>query len=64
MNYSNLFDDEEQLFYILMNKSNQYSLWPIYIKLPQGWKIVFGPDIKSKCFIWLDKHWINIYPNS
>jgi len=42
---SNPFDDDGGTFVALINDEGQYSLWPTFADVPDGWRIVCGPGI-------------------
>lgn len=62
MDRTNPFDDQQQLFHLLLNPQGQYSLWPVFAALPQGWQAVFGPADAAGCNAWLKEHWSNLHP--
>lgn len=59
---TNPFDDERQAFLILVNARTQYSLWPEFASVPQGWRVVLGPENRGCCMEWLEQHWQDIRP--
>ncbi len=46
---TNPFDDEDGRFYVLVNDEEQYSLWPTFSEVPQGWRVVFGEESRAAC---------------
>jgi MbtH protein len=60
----NPFDDESLEFFILINATQQYSLWPAFVAVPDGWKKVIGPESRSACIDYVDKHWKDIRPKA
>lgn len=63
----NPFDDDNGTFYALVNHEDQYSLWPTFKPVPDGWSIVFGaPDGRSRQDVldWIDKTWDDQRPKS
>lgn len=58
----NPFDDEQQPFLVLKNSQTQYSLWPVFARQPAGWTVVFGPEARSACIAYIEKHWHSINP--
>jgi MbtH protein len=59
---SNPFDDESGVFAVLMNAVGQHSLWPQPIDVPDGWKVVHGPDSRPGCLAFIDESWKDIAP--
>jgi uncharacterized protein YbdZ (MbtH family) len=63
----NPFDDENGIFYVLANDEEQYSLWPTFTPVPDGWTIVFGADGQSgrqACLDYVEGHWTDMRPKS
>ncbi|CAM4472995.1 MbtH-like protein [Mycobacterium basiliense] len=60
----NPFDDDNGIFYVLVNDEDQHSLWPVYADIPAGWRVVFGEAARSACLDFIDEHWTDIRPKS
>ncbi|KEA07748.1 MbtH family protein [Agrobacterium rhizogenes] len=63
----NPFDDPNGVFYALINGEEQYSLWPAFKDVPEGWNIVHGaPDgaPRQEVLDWIDKTWTDMTPRS
>ncbi|MNG07504.1 MbtH-like protein [compost metagenome] len=60
----NPFDDASQPFLLLVNAEEQYSLWPSLIRVPEGWRVILGPDSQAACLAYLQLHWTDIRPLS
>ena len=61
-NYTNPFDSDEHNFLVLKNARGQYSLWPEFAEVPAGWEMVFGPDAREPCNLYVEEHWQAINP--
>ena len=64
---SNPFDDENGLFLVLVNDEEQYSLWPVFAKVPAGWTVRFGgPDgtDRDSALRYVDENWTDMRPKS
>jgi MbtH protein len=63
---SNTAQDEkpQDLFYALINQEEQYSLWPDYKAIPEGWEIRCGPAPKDECLVYVEKKWTDMRPLS
>ncbi len=63
---SNTAQDEkpQDLFYALINQEEQYSLWPDYKAIPEGWKAKCGPAPKEECLAYVEKMWTDMRPLS
>jgi MbtH protein len=58
---SNPFDKEDGLFAVLGNKDGQYSLWPSFIKVPDGWtRLAEGG--RQVCLDYIKENWIDMRP--
>lgn len=60
----NPFDDESQLFHVLVNAEKQYSLWPLFAEVPVGWTAVHGPAGREACVEFVDRVWTDMRPAS
>lgn len=51
--YSNPFDNDEGLFFVLVNDDGQYSIWPSFKEVPAGWAVEreAGPRQESLDYI-------------
>ncbi|MCB4769623.1 MbtH family protein [Ancylobacter sp. Lp-2] len=58
----NPFDDERHLFLALVNADGQYSLWPSFRDVPEGWRSVHGPDDRASCLQLIEREWQDISP--
>jgi len=61
---TNPFDDPEGVFYVLVNDEGQHSLWPHFVAVPAGWRIVFGEDRRDACLEYVEAHWTDMRPRS
>lgn len=56
--------ENEKIYYVLMNDEGQYSLWPNFSGIPEGWNIVFGLDDRANCLAYIEKNWVDQRPKS
>ncbi len=61
---TNPFDDENGIFYVLINDEDQHSLWPTFADVPPGWTIVHGPQNRRSCLDYIEEHWTDMRPKS
>lgn len=61
---TNLFDDDNGTFVVLVNHDCQYSLWPEILEAPRGWSIVGPRGARSDCLAWIDANWTDMRPKS
>ncbi|MCH6163950.1 MbtH family protein [Streptomyces sp. M600PL45_2] len=59
---TNPFDDENGLFYVLVNDERQNSLWPSFADVPEGWTIAFGEDSRQACLDYVEENWTDMRP--
>lgn len=59
------FDREEESFVVLVNHEEQYSIWPHWKAVPDGWNAV--PNVKGDkktVLEYVEKHWTDMRPKS
>ena len=61
---TNPFDDENGIFYALINNEGQYSLWPTFADVPAGWAIVHGAQTRRSCLDYIEEHWRDMRPKT
>ncbi|GAA5038423.1 MbtH protein [Thermocatellispora tengchongensis] len=63
---TNPFDDEDGAFYVLVNDEEQYSLWPAFKEVPQGWRVAFGEGGagRRECLEYVERNWTDMRPKS
>ena len=63
---NNIVDQEElqEMYYVVKNVEEQYSIWPSYKQIPAGWEAVAEPRIKSECLDYIEKIWTDMRPLS
>ncbi|MEV6380510.1 MbtH family protein [Streptomyces sp. NPDC051773] len=61
---SNPFEDPEGTYLVLVNDENQYSLWPDFVDVPAGWRVVHGPDSRQACLEHVETNWTDMRPRS
>lgn len=61
---TNPFDDENGTFYVLLNDEEQYSLWPAFVDVPAGWRVVFGAAGRADCVSYVEQSWTDLRPRS
>jgi uncharacterized protein YbdZ (MbtH family) len=57
-------DDEDGVFLALVNDEGQYSLWPAFAEVPEGWTIAHGEDTRTACLDFIEKTWTDMRPKS
>ena len=61
---TNPFDDDNGVFLVLVNDEDQHSLWPTFSDVPEGWRVVFGPDSRANCLGHVEANWTDMRPRS
>jgi len=57
-------DDEDTIFDVVMNHEEQYSIWPTYRGMPNGWRAVGKTGTKQECLAYIDEVWTDMRPLS
>jgi MbtH protein len=60
----NPFDDETGEFLVLINDEEQYSLWPAFAQVPDGWNAVGPHGARQDCLQYIEEHWTDMRPKS
>ncbi|MCP9622783.1 MbtH family protein [Nocardia otitidiscaviarum] len=63
MSDTNPFDNDEGEFSVLRNAEGQYSLWPDFAPIPEGWQVVHEGS-RRDCLDYVELHWTDMRPNS
>jgi MbtH protein len=61
---ANPFEDNSAQFVVLRNAECQYSLWPVFVDVPQGWEVVFGEAPRPDCVEYIEVTWTDMRPKS
>lgn len=61
---TNPFEDETATYHVLVNDEGQYSLWPSFKDVPQGWTIAKKSDSRAACLDYINQNWTDMRPNS
>ncbi|MCV7102228.1 MbtH family protein [Mycobacterium palustre] len=60
----NPFDDDAGTFVVLVNDEDQHSLWPAFVDVPAGWRVVYGEAGREACLDYVEQHWTDMRPRS
>lgn len=59
------FDRDDEVFIVLINHEEQYSIWPHWKAVPGGWKVVDGIKGDKKTVTeFVDRTWTDMRPLS
>jgi len=56
--------DENTSFAVVKNHEEQYSLWPTFKPIPDGWSAVGKNGNKAECLAYIDATWTDMRPLS
>jgi MbtH protein len=57
---TNPFDDENGTFLVLVNHEDQHSIWPAFVEVPSGWRVVFGENTRDECLAFVEQNWTDL----
>ncbi|MEU8877884.1 MbtH family protein [Streptomyces javensis] len=60
----NPFDDPDAEFLVLVNHEGQYSLWPAFADVPEGWTVDHDKNTREACLAHIEEKWTDMRPNS
>jgi len=58
------FDREGEVFRVLVNHEEQYSIWPEWKAIPGGWRDTGMKGDKKACLEYVEKVWTDMRPLS
>ena len=61
---TSVFDREDITFQEVVNHEEQYSIWPDYKEVPNGWRTVGKSGLKQECLAYIEKVWTDMRPLS
>lgn len=61
---TNPFDDENGTFLVLVNDEGQYSLWPEFADVPDGWEIANPAASHADSLRFVEENWTDMRPRS
>ena len=60
----NPFEDESAEFLVVINDEGQYSLWPTFRDIPDGWSAIGSRRTRQECLDYIEAHWTDMRPTS
>jgi MbtH protein len=57
-------DESEQVYEVVANEEEQYSIWPAGRPLPAGWRTVGNAGPKEQCLAYISEVWTDMRPLS
>ncbi|GLW64279.1 protein mbtH [Actinomadura rubrobrunea] len=61
---TNPFESDDAAYLVLVNDEGQHSLWPAFVDVPAGWRVVFGESDRAACLDYISEHWTDMRPKS
>ncbi len=61
---ANPFENEEGRYLALVNEEGQYSLWPTFADVPDGWTVAHEEDSRKACLDFIEENWTDMRPKS
>ncbi|WPF79873.1 MbtH family protein [Bacillus velezensis] len=61
---TNPFEREDGSYHVLVNAEGQYSLWPAYLDVPDGWEIRLTNETRPVCLKYIETNWRDMRPES
>ena len=61
---TSVFDREGIVFQVVVNHEEQYSTWPDYKAIPNGWRTVGKSGFKKECLAYIEEVWTDMRPLS
>ena len=59
-----VWDDEKTVFSVVINHEEQYSIWPDFKSIPDGWTAVCKSGSKAECLAYIEEAWTDMRPKS
>jgi MbtH protein len=56
--------DDNQVYKVLLNHEEQYSLWPADREAPAGWREAGKSGTKAECLAFVEEVWTDLRPRS
>ena len=61
---TNPFEDPDAEYSVLINDEGQYSLWPVFATVPDGWTARLQRASRQECLDHINEHWTDMRPLS
>ncbi|WP_086561123.1 MbtH family protein [Streptomyces africanus] len=61
---TNPFDDQDGTFLVVVNDEGQYSLWPAFAAVPDGWTVSLGENTREAALAHVAEQWTDMRPRS
>ncbi|MDR6232873.1 MbtH family protein [Pseudomonas oryzihabitans] len=61
---TSVFDRDDIEFTVVVNHEEQYSIWPSYKAIPNGWREAGKRGFKPECLAYIEEVWTDMRPLS
>lgn len=61
---TNPFDDPDAQYLVLVNDEAQYSLWPVFAAVPDGWTVAQQATARQDALAFVERQWTDMRPRS
>ncbi|MET8669027.1 MbtH family protein [Streptomyces tendae] len=61
---SNPFEDNDGTYLVLVNDEGQYSLWPAFAEVPDGWRVELPETDRQSALDHINENWTDMRPKS
>jgi MbtH protein len=61
---TNPFEDQQGSFLVLVNHEEQYSLWPAFAEVPDGWTVALPETTREAALSYVESNWTDMRPKS
>lgn len=56
--------DSNEVWRVVINIEDQYSIWPVRKEIPYGWSEVGTTGTKEECLAYIKENWTDMRPRS
>jgi MbtH protein len=57
-------EEDNTIYYVVVNQEEQYSIWPEYKDIPNGWRVAGKKGLKPECLEYIKEIWTDMRPLS
>lgn len=57
-------DAQDGTYVVVVNDEEQYSIWPVHLDVPAGWRDAGKTGSKADCLAYVDRVWTDMRPRS
>ncbi|WP_328545523.1 MbtH family protein [Streptomyces platensis] len=61
---ANPFENSDGRYHALVNEEGQYSLWPAFVAVPEGWTVSLEESSRDECISFIEESWTDMRPKS